>query len=158
MSDLVPARFRTTDEGLRPWQRQLAEALAAPPDGVTDFFCHDGHPGRTFLCEYLHIHKRGYLLPGCETPKMVYTMLAATGCVDPKLFLVDLPRAGDAAGLLAEVQALHQGRVCCQGREWLFAPPRVAVLAPRPPPPGPSFRVWTLDPDGQLIPMASAAQ
>lgn len=153
--------------GWWPWQRDVIASLQVRDRRTINLVVDPrGNNGKTHLAMHLEQSQQAVVLPTLQDAKelceCVCDELMSAEERDPKLVLLDLPRAMSKkalSGIFTAIENIKNGKVVDRRysyRKWFFRPPQVWVFTNRMPNMAYMsddwWRVWSIDPERELVP------
>lgn len=126
----------TVDIPTRPWQVEILDLIAGPPDKRDIHWIYDpvGATGKTWLARYLLVNKLAYVVKQCGGSYHFATVMAnaiASGW-DQRVMVFDLPRSTEEHSIYAPIEEVKDGMVTAlkyQGGTLVFNQPHVLIFA-----------------------------
>lgn len=159
----VPSNFKLNE--FLPWQETLVKLLDEKPGRHIDvLYDPDGCKGKSTITSFLHLHKKGILVPAVNDSDkiipMVCNILMAMKMRNPKGIFIDLPRSMNQeklGGMYHAIEVIKGQRVYdfrYAYKEWWFEPTAVWVMCNTLPDPKyltkDRWRVWEITETNEL--------
>lgn len=159
----IPSNFNLSE--FKPWQESLVKLLEEKPGRYIDvLYDPAGCKGKSTITSYLHLHKRGILVPAVNDSDkiipMVCNLLMAMKMRNPRGIFIDLPRSMNQeklGGMYHAIEVIKGQRVYdfrYNYKEWWYEPTAVWVMCNMLPNPKyltkDRWRIWEITDDHQL--------
>lgn len=135
----IPYHLEGKESMLYPWQKRIWDSGSVRNSrNVNVIVEKNGCVGKSTICGLMRVHKQGIQIPPMNDPdklmQVVLCILKDKNIQDPKVILIDIPRAikqDTLAGMYAACEQIKDGW-CYDWRhhwnEWTFHPPQVWVF------------------------------